>query len=75
MLDGISASLDVGSASTSVETGLGELEWSFLGLDGHLDHLDVLLHVRDLLKHLRKVTAKLLSLVLGSSNLSKPGTS
>jgi hypothetical protein len=45
VLNRVAASLNVRAASSGVESGLRELKWSFLSLDGHLDHLDVLLHV------------------------------
>ena len=52
MLYGIAAKLDIGSASSGVQTGLSNLHGRLLILNGLLEQLDILLHVEDFLENL-----------------------
>jgi len=52
VLDVVSARLNLRPVSPGGKAGLRDLHWSLFLLDAQLDHLDVLLHVKDLLQNL-----------------------
>jgi len=56
VLYGVPAELNVGSPDAGVKTGLGDLHGRHLVLDGLLEELDVLLHVKHLLQNLQHNT-------------------
>ena len=57
MLWRVAARLHVGSTSSRLQPSLSDHHRSLLVLDALLEQLDVLVHVEDLLKNLRRSTA------------------
>lgn len=52
MLHGVATQLHVGPTQADVQSRLRHLHGSLLVLDGFLQELDILFHVKDLLQHL-----------------------